>query len=136
RPNDPRLAYFHELLEPNRRAIAADALYADYVRIARFLYRKEFQGSETPRERVAEVAELYRTRPHSSDTQIEAGFGVYIALGALHGLDSVFRVRRLLVVGPGMDLAPRTALIHAVPTQSYQPLAVADAPVAFSLPSP
>jgi hypothetical protein len=84
---------------------------------------------------VARVAALYESRPHSSDTQIEAGFGVYLGLGTLHALEPAMRVRRVLVVGPGLDLAPRTALIDAVDPQSYQPLAVADALLALSLAS-
>ena len=40
-----------------------------------------------------------------------------------------------MVVGPGLDLAPRTEMIEAVDPQSYQPLAVIDALLALSLTS-
>jgi len=126
-----RLAYFRTLVSWERPAIAIDGLWADYVRVARFLYLKEFAaGSDGAR-----VASLYETRPHSSDTEIEAGFGVYLGLGALHALEPALRVIRVLVVGPGLDLAPRTDLVDAVDPQSYQPLAVADALLALSLAS-
>jgi len=101
------------------------------VRVARFLYRKEFVAAND----AARIAPLYESRPHSSDTQIEAGFGVYLGLGTLHALEPSLRVTRVLVVGPGLDFAPRTELTDAVDPQSYQPLAVADALLALSLAS-
>jgi hypothetical protein len=39
----------------------------------------------------------------------------------------------VLVVGPGLDLAPRTGLLEDVPPQSYQPWAVMDALVSLGL---
>jgi hypothetical protein len=128
---DARLAYFRTLLEWDRPVVAMEALYADYVRVARFLYRKEFAAGND----VARIASLYETRPYSSDTQIEAGFGIYLGLGTLHALEPALRVTRVLVIGPGLDLAPRTDLTDAVDPQSYQPLAVADALLALSLAS-
>ena len=130
-PKDARLAYFRTLLEWDRPAVAIEALYADYVRVARFLYLKEFAVGND----VARIASLYESRPYSSDTQIEAGFGVYLGLGTLNALEPALRVTRVLVVGPGLDFAPRTDLTDAVDPQSYQPLAVADALIALSLAS-
>src|SRR5258708_38530543 len=43
------------------------------------------------------------------------------------------RVRRVLIVGPGLDLAPRTGLVDAAPPESYQPWAVIDALLALGL---
>jgi len=126
-----RLGYFRTLVAWDRPAIAIGGLYADYVRVARFLYQKEFAAEKD----AARIAALYESRPHSSDTQIEAGFGVYLGLGTLHALEPTLRVTKILVVGPGLDLAPRTDLIDAVDPQSYQPLAVADALLALSLAS-
>lgn len=134
-PKDARLAYFRTLLQGGRRAVAPEAFYADYVRVARFLYRKEFLAGGASANDVAQVATLYQRRPHSSDTQIEAGFGVYLGLGTLHALKPALRITTVLVVGPGLDLAPRTDLIDAVGPQSYQPFAVADALLALSLAS-
>ena len=132
---DPRVAYFRTLVPGAQPQTAIDGLYADYVRIARFLYRKEFLTAGTSANDVARIAALYEGRPHSSDTQIEAGYGVYLGLGAIHALEPALRVQRALVVGPGLDLAPRTGLIEAADPQSYQPLAVADALLALSLAS-
>ena len=131
KPKDARVAYFRTLVEWDRPAVAMETLYPDYVRVARFLYRKEFVAGND----VARIASLYESRPYSSDTQIEAGFGVYLGLGTLHALEPALRVTRVLVVGPGLDLAPRTDLTDAVAPQSYQPLAVADALLALSLAS-
>ena len=134
-PKDPRLTYFGELLRSSRVDTTPDALYPDYVRVARFLYQKEFGAPGAAAAGVADMARLYQLRPHSSDTQIEAGFGVYLGLGTLHGLDPAFRATNVLVVGPGLNLAPRTDLIDAVEPQSYQPFAVADAMLSLSLAS-
>ena len=130
-PIDARLAYFRELLLSGRGSPSVESLYPDYVRVARFLYRKELlSGGDA-----ATVAQLYQSRAHSSDTQIEAGFGVYLGLGTARALEPALRMTRVLVVGPGLDLAPRTDLIDVAAPQSYQPFAVADALVALSLAS-
>jgi hypothetical protein len=134
-PADARLAYFRTLVQWARPPAAIDGLYADYVRVARFLYQKEFQASGGSANAAAQIAALYESRPHSSDTQIEAGYGVYLGLGTLHSLEPALRIQRALVVGPGLDLAPRTGLIDTVDPQSYQPLAVIDALLALSLAS-
>jgi len=126
---DVRLLYFKELFAPDDHRSLVDGLYADYVRIARFLYKKEFESGGS----AAAVAALYHTRPHSSDTGLEAGFGVYLGLGTLHALEPERRIRRVLIVGPGLDFAPRTDLIDSVAPQSYQPFAVADALLALSI---
>jgi hypothetical protein len=128
---DARLSYFKQLVASGERPLSADALYAAYVRIARFLYKKEFASGRA----AGEVAQLYQTRAHSSDTQIEAGFGVYLGLGALHALEPGRRITRVLVIGPGLDFAPRTDLIDVVDPQMYQPFAVADALLGLSISS-
>lgn len=127
----PRLALFRQMLETQGGPPTADGFYPDYARVARFLYQKEFAA----RGDAAAVAGLYQARALSSDTQIDAGFGVSIGLGLVHALDPTLRIRKALVVGPGLDLAPRTDLIDASEPQSYQPLAVADALLSRSLAS-
>jgi CheR methyltransferase, SAM binding domain len=126
--SNARLAFFKRLLPETSGALSPDALYPDYVRVVRFLYQKEFASSGV----AADIAQLYQTRPHSSDTQIEAGFGVYLGLGTLHALEPDRRINRVLVVGPGLDLAPRTDLVDVVAPQTYQPFAVADAILTLS----
>jgi hypothetical protein len=125
---DPRLSYFRGLVGityPDRPA-RAEAIAREYLRVMRFLYHKEFiaQRSAGPEEA---VARLYRTRGLSTDTSVEAGYLVYQALGILRSLDPTRSVRRVLIVGPGIDLAPRTGLRDDEPLVSYQPWTVIDA---------
>jgi SAM-dependent methyltransferase len=131
---DARLTYFASLVADAfpERATRQAGLAAEYLRVMRFLYRKEFvaQQEASP---AAAVAELYRHRGLSTDTAVEAGYVVQLGLGVLKGLDPDRRVRRVLIVGPGLDLAPRTGLQEAAPPESYQPWAVIDALVSLGL---
>ena len=101
------------------------ALGAEYLRAMRFVYQKEFVAQRTERPADA-VADLYRTRGLSTDTAVEAGYLVHLGLAVAKGLQPDRRIRRVLIVGPGMDLAPRTGFRDA-PPESYQPWAVIDA---------
>jgi hypothetical protein len=133
---DPRLVYFRELVHtavpvPREREAA---LLREYLRVMRFVYEKEFvaqRAAEAPQA----VAELYRSRGLSTDTAVEAGYLVYLGLGVVKSLEPDRRVRRVLIIGPGLDLAPRTGLIEAGPPESYQPWAVIDALIALRLSS-
>jgi len=132
--DDPRLAYFRELVTAVFPVVREreERLAREYLRVMRFVYEKEFvaQRSERPAEA---VAELYRTRGLSTDTAVEAGYLVYLGLGVLQSLDRDRPIRRVLIVGPGLDLAPRTGLDEAGPPESYQPWAVMDALLALRL---
>jgi hypothetical protein len=129
---DPRLAYFRELVKatfPIRRQREA-ALLREYLRVMRFVYEKEFVAQPAG---PAAVAELYRARGLSTDTAVEAGYLVYLGLGIMKSLEPDRRVRRVLIIGPGLDLAPRTGLLEAGPPESYQPWAVMDALLSLGL---
>lgn len=131
---DARRAYFRRLSAdafPDRNTREA-ALLREYVRVMKFVYEKEFVAQRAPNRQVA-VAELYRTRGLSTDTAVEAGFLVSEGLAVLRALDPAFRIRRVLIVGPGLDIAPRTGLIDARDPESYQPWMVIDALVALGL---
>ena len=129
---DPRLVYFRDLLKsafhdtPDREA----ALVLEYKRAMRFVYNKEFVAQRSGPDA---VAELYRARGLSTDTAVEAGYVVYNGLGVVKSLDPNRLIRRVLIVGPGLDLAPRTALLETGPPESYQPWAVIDALVSLGL---
>jgi SAM-dependent methyltransferase len=133
REDDARLRYFRDLLAsavPYADAREA-AILREYARAMRFLYQQEFvsrQSADPP----AAVRDLYQRRGFSTDTAVEAGFVVYSGLGIFKALDPERRVRRVLIVGPGMDLAPRTAFVEG-PAESYQPWAVIDALLALGL---
>jgi hypothetical protein len=131
---DARLSYFRAIVRALLPAgnAAEGALLQEYGRAMKFLYEKEFVAQKSDR-RAADIAELYRTRGLSTDTAVEAGFLVREGLAVLHAVAPEFRVRRVLIVGPGLDLAPRTGLIDARPPESYQPWTVIDALLSIGL---
>jgi hypothetical protein len=138
--DDERMAYFKTLLKntTSKSSSPAQRLYAEYGRAMRFLYRKEFASRKFDKERLAAyVASLYQDRGHSTDTQIESNFAVYTALAALKAGEksqsTSTQLNRVLIVGPGLDFAPRTDFIDLFGPQSYQPFAVADALLSLKL---
>ncbi|HEV8132564.1 MAG TPA: hypothetical protein VGQ81_15065, partial [Acidobacteriota bacterium] len=139
---DERLVYFQDFIQKNKNASESlvQYLYRQYARSMKFLYQKEFSAQKNVKKRHAEplrlavdISSLYQTRGHSTDTQIEANFAVYIALGALKAERPALQLNKVLIVGPGIDFAPRTDLMDIFGPQSYQPYAVADALFAFKL---
>ena len=129
---DPRLVYFRALVNsafPSEREREA-GLLREFTRVMRFVYDKEFVAQPAGPDA---VANLYRTRGLSTDSAVEAGFVVYNGLGILKSLDPARRIRRVLIIGPGLDLAPRTGLLENGPPESYQPWAVIDALLALGL---
>lgn len=131
-----RLSYFRTLIA---KAGASDAairqrLFAEYAETMRFLYRKEFSSRSVRQEELAAyVSSLYQNRGHSTDTQIEANYAVHLALASLKAQSPSVKLNRVLIVGPGLDLAPRTDLIDEFEPQTYQPFAVADALLGLGL---
>jgi hypothetical protein len=127
-----RLAYFRDLVARERTDAASfhAFLSAQYVRAMRFLYEKEFgeKGRATPA-----TSTLYQDRGLSTDTSVDAGYIVYLTLATLRQLEPNRRIQRVLVIGPGLDLAPRTGLVETRAPQSYQPFAVVDALVGTGL---
>ncbi|MDX2029600.1 MAG: CheR family methyltransferase [Blastocatellia bacterium] len=134
RTEDERLIYFRGFLRRRAGAASMENLSAEYARAMRFLYRKEFASRAiAPEQLAAYVSSLYRERGHSTDTQIEANFAVHEALASLKAQSPAMRIRRVLIIGPGMDFAPRTDLMDLFGPQSYQPLAVADSLLGLGL---
>jgi hypothetical protein len=131
---DARILYFGELVQTTfpRAADRLTGLSREYLRVMRFIYEKEFVAQKSARPAEA-VAELYRARGLSTDTAVEAGYVVSIGLGITKSLAPEQRIRKVLIVGPGLDLAPRTGLLEVGPPQSYQPWAVIDALIANGL---
>lgn len=124
---DARLTYFHDLLGAEAGGVSRrDFLDRQYIRAMRFLHEKEFVAVRQPDGPQA-VGALYQARGLSTDTSVEAGYVVYLGLATLQQLEPGRRIRSVLVVGPGLDLAPRTDLVEMGEPQSYQPFAVVDA---------
>jgi len=133
---DERLSYFKSLLrQTTDSATPVDQhLYSEYARSMKFLYLKEFASRAIKKEQQAAfIGSLYQDRGHSTDTQIEANYAVYVALASLKAQSPSTRIRKVLIVGPGLDFAPRTDLIDIFGPQSYQPFAVADALLGLKL---
>jgi hypothetical protein len=129
---DPRMAYFQSLAraafpEGSQREAA---IRREYLRVMRFIYQKEFVARRAGPDA---VTELYRERGLSTDTAVEAGYVVYNGLGVLQSLDPGRRIRRVLIVGPGLDLAPRTGFLETGPPESYEPWEVIDALLSLGL---
>ncbi len=130
--HDPRLTYFRELVQsafPDPKAREA-ALLGEYRRTMKFVYDKEFIAQRAGPEA---VADLYRARGLSTDTAVEASYVVYNGLGIVKSLNPDRQIHRVLIVGPGLDLAPRTSLLENGPPESYQPWAVIDALLSLGL---
>jgi hypothetical protein len=109
----PRMAIFREMA--TRDSID---LQVEYARAMKFAAPS---GTE------------YQTRGLSTDSSVDAGYAVYLSLGALRALEPDRQIQTVLIVGPGMDLAPRTGYVESSAPQSYQPFAVIDALIATGL---
>ncbi|MDQ6704908.1 MAG: class I SAM-dependent methyltransferase [Acidobacteriota bacterium] len=120
---DERLNYFRDV------ALSGLDMQSEYLRAMRFLYKKEFILNR----QTSAVNALYASRGHSSDTTLAANYAVWNALAVLRGIRPEAQLNRVLIVGPGLDLAPRTRLVDSIPPQSYQPFAVMDALIGLSL---
>jgi hypothetical protein len=138
-PAQSRLAYFRDVMEGLRKDARPSApmrpgafVLEQYARSMRFLYLKEFSPANAS-DRAEAVAALYRNRGLSTDTAIEAGYLVQLGLATLKIAEPNRRIQRVLIVGPGLDLAPRTGLLEAGPPESYQPYAVVDSLVGLNL---
>jgi hypothetical protein len=128
--SDERLQYFCRLSHQGEDLTAA---YPDAIR---FLRRKEVDSLRLAGDARRDfVAALYRTRGLSSDSSFDANFPVYLALRSLAAQPNP-RIERVLIVGPGLDFAPRTGLDDSIAPQSLQPYAVADALLQLGLAGP
>ncbi len=123
---DPRVSYFRAVIGGVPPGERRQLIEREYTRAMKFLYQQEFLDR-------SKAAQLYRTRGLSTDTAVEAGYAVHAGLGVLKGLDPQRKIRRVLIVGPGIDLAPRTGMLEVGPPESYQPWAVIDALVSVGL---
>jgi hypothetical protein len=106
-----RMSYFKEILEretPQSRAWR-DVVAREYLRAMEFFKAPDYQS-----------------RGLSTDTSIDAGYVVDLALATLRRLEPERRIRTVLIVGPGLNLAPRTGLVEAAAPQSWQPFGVMD----------
>jgi len=127
-PKGPRHVYF------GRMMAAGFKVESEYERAMRFLYEKEWASrTRNGDERRAFIAGLYQTRGHSTDTNLTANYAVHVGLEALRKQAPGRKIGRVLLIGPGLDWAPRTGLREDTPPQSYQPYALADSLIRLGL---
>jgi SAM-dependent methyltransferase len=123
---EQRFTEMRKLLE-SEAGDPRQVLVREYLRSMRFLYEKEHLSRQKEGEQQRRhVAELYRSRGHSTDTAVEANFAAHVGLSLLKEQRPRLRLSRVLVIGPGLDFAPRTALRDDHPPQSPQPYALMD----------
>ncbi len=81
---------------------------------------------------------LFRDRGLSSDTSIYPGFGVEQTLAVLraNGLLAAGSVRRVGIVGPGLDVIDKRQGTDFYPVQTIQPFAVVDSVLRLGLAEP
>jgi SAM-dependent methyltransferase len=111
KPANDRMYHFASLA-PTRAE-----LEARYRRAMEFLYRKEVRCRESDGPQEC-IAALYADRGLSTDTS-EQAFRVVEAAAPWVG-----KPKRVLILGPGVDFAPRTALHEDGPPRVYQPVQV------------
>lgn len=121
-------AYFRALVASEPR------IHEEYRRAMGFLYEKEWasRSKQGPARRDF-IAGLYESRGHSTDSSAGANYAVHAALAALRERAPKAKFRRVLIVGPGMEIAPRTGLDDEDPPQSLQPYLIADSLVRLGL---
>lgn len=119
-PANERQRYFAGLLTGSD---PVPVMRAHYIRGMQFLYRKEIEcrAAEVPQNCVASA---YADRGLSSDTSPSSMEAIRAGLSWLSRNRPAFQARKVLIVGPGVDFAPRTGLREDTPPRVYQPAAV------------
>jgi hypothetical protein len=69
---------------------------------------------------------LFRTRGLSLDTSLVSNYSVEQALAAMKGRGLLSTVRRVAIIGPGLDFANKDVGFDIYPQQTLQPFAVLD----------
>ena len=117
RPANERQRYFASLL---RDGEPVAAIRAEYIRSMQFLYRKEVacRDAEAPQ---TCVASTYEQRGLSSDTSPQSMNAVRAGIAWLAQNRPKLQIHRVLIIGPGVDFAPRTALREETAPRVYQP---------------
>lgn len=132
---DERLQYFQQFLGRVPAQQRQEYLNREYLRVMRALLsgmnsREQAAGSAST------LSQSNQTGGITTDTQVETGYPVALALEAIAEREPKAKLQRVLVVGPGLDFAPRTDLVDVIPPQSYQPYAIADRLLARGLATP
>ncbi len=138
--NDERRLFARALLERKglRFATAADResarayLLAAVIRVAneqeQIQQELNTTGGRDPVTEFAQRSQLYRTRGLSLDTSLMPNYSVEQALAAMkgRGLFKPGTVKRVAIIGPGLDFADKDVGFDFYPQQTLQPFAVLD----------
>ena len=92
-------------------------------------YRKTLQSASLladDRAKLAAFATAYRDRGLSSDTSIQPDFALDAAIADAKRSGIIDRVRRVAIVGPGLDFSDKAEGYDFYPVQTLQPFAVID----------
>lgn len=117
--------YLHEHLQ---RVLADNRAYAKVLAGARLL--------GDPTAEFAERSRLFRDRGLSSDTSLLPNFALEESLRDLRDKGLLRLVRRVAVVGPGLDFTDKEDGYDFYPQQTVQPFAVVDSLVRLGLSRP
>ena len=149
--NDERRLFARALLERKglRFTTAADResareyLLAAVIRVAneqeQIQQELNTTGGGDPVTEFAQRSRLYRTRGLSLDTSLMPNYSVEQALAAMkgRGLFKPGTVKRVAIIGPGLDFADKDVGFDFYPQQTLQPFAVLDSLTRLGLaPSP
>ncbi len=115
------------------RAKARDLLLRSIARVLeeleaydRIIEEAKLLGNDTAV--FVERSEIYRERGLSSDTSLRPNFGIETALAELleKGFLKPASIRRVAVIGPGLDFADKQSGHDFYPQQTIQPFAIMD----------
>ena len=132
-----------DLTSPEGRLLARQYLLANVARVlneqsgyARILAAARQQGDAT--EEFAVRSRLYSTRGLSFDTSLPPNYAIERALVALQrrGAFAPGSVRRVAIIGPGLDFTDKQEGYDIYPIQTIQPFALIDALLRLGLSSP
>ncbi len=89
-------------------------------------------------EEFAQRSKLYKDRGLSLDTSLSPNFAIEQSLQAIKskGLVKEGGLRRIAIVGPGLDFTDKSAGFDFYPEQTLQPFAVADSAIKLGLSAP
>jgi len=92
-------------------------------------YRRVSQSAaqiSDPAERLSAYSTLFRDRGLSSDTSLRPGFAIETTMAAMKTSGRLAQVRRVAIVGPGLDFSDKAEGYDFYPQQSIQPFGVID----------
>ena len=127
----------------NKKEKAAHHLYESYLRVLREQrsYEELLAAAHSlgdPTEEFAERSKIFKDRGLSLDTSLPPDFALEVALATMRdrGLLSRGSVRRVGIIGPGLDFTDKQEGYDFYPPQTVQPFAVMDSLVRLGLAKP